>query len=175
MKILGAECYGIVMPKSWNKPNSPESTRGVINRKALYTILRSPNGNRYTLYFYWNAVNRKWNWNYNWLDDFVFLSSDRDWLLELVPKIAEFLDERLKLSLHPDKIFIKTLASGVDFLGWVHFTDHKVLRTATKRKMFRKISDQGGKNESIQSYLGLLSHGNTQILRNKIFNLNMLK
>ena len=69
MKILGAECYGIVMPKSWNKPNSPESTRGVINRKALYTILRSPNGNRYTLYFYWNAVNRKWNWNYNWLDN----------------------------------------------------------------------------------------------------------
>ena len=39
----------------------------VVARKASYTILRSPNGNRYTLYFYFN--DGKWNWNYNWLDN----------------------------------------------------------------------------------------------------------
>ncbi len=44
-------------------------------------------------------------------DDFVIISQDKDYLLELTPKIAEFLQEHLKLSLHPDKVFIKTLAS----------------------------------------------------------------
>ena len=28
---------------------------------------RSPNGNRYVLYFYFN--DGAWNWNYNWLDN----------------------------------------------------------------------------------------------------------
>src|SRR3989344_1719012 len=57
-------------------------------------------------------------------DDFVVLSQDKTYLEELLPKMGDFLEERLKLELHPDKVFIKTLASGVDFLGWVHFPDH---------------------------------------------------
>ena len=36
---------------------------------AHYTNFRSPDGNRYSLYFYWNADDREWNWNYNWLDN----------------------------------------------------------------------------------------------------------
>ena len=92
-------------------------------------------------------------------DDFVFLSDDRNYLEELLPAISDFLEMKLKLSLHPDKVFIKTLASGVDFLGWVQFPKHRVLRTATKRKMLRKLS-VNPKPETIASYRGLLSHGN---------------
>ena len=72
-------------------------------------------------------------------DDFVILSQDKKWLESILPEIRIFLLEKLKLTLHPDKIFIKTLASGVDFLGWVHFCDHKTLRTSTKRRMFKKF------------------------------------
>lgn len=43
--------------------------QGVVAQEALYTILRSPNGNRYVVYFYWNDDTRKWNWNYNRLDN----------------------------------------------------------------------------------------------------------
>jgi hypothetical protein len=71
-----------------------------------------------------------------------------------------FLEEKLKLSLHPGKVFIKTLASGVDFLGWVHFPDHRVIRAVTKWRMQKRIKDVNGKEETAQSYLGLLSHGN---------------
>ncbi|HYC34623.1 MAG TPA: reverse transcriptase domain-containing protein, partial [Candidatus Paceibacterota bacterium] len=49
-------------------------------------------------------------------DDFVILSLDKNWLIKLVPKIAEFLEEHLKLSLHPNKVYIKSFTSGVDFL-----------------------------------------------------------
>src|SRR3989344_4267755 len=64
--------------------------------------------------------------------DHKILKNNKMYLKNLLPKISKFLSESLKLSLHPDKVFIKTIASGMDFLGWVHFPYHRVLRTATK-------------------------------------------
>lgn len=101
-------------------------------------------------------------------DDFVFLSQDKAKLESLIPRIAHFLDDKLSLLLHPRKVQIKTLASGVDFLGWVHFHNHSVLLTTTKRKMFRELEAKKGKNETVQSYLGLLSHGNARKLQDEI-------
>lgn len=101
-------------------------------------------------------------------DDFVFLSEDRQALETLLPLVSRFLKEKLKLSLHPDKVFIQTLASGVDFLGWVHFSEHRVLRTVTKRRMFKRIAEMEGKEETVQSYLGLLKHGNTYLIQKQI-------
>lgn len=95
-------------------------------------------------------------------DDFVFLSDDKEWLESILPQIASFLKERLSLSLHPNKVFIQTLASGVDFLGWVHFPNHRVVRTVTKRRMWKRLEETEGKEETVQSYLGLLSHGNAR-------------
>ena len=100
-------------------------------------------------------------------DDFVIISDDRDWLTSLLPQIERFLRERLRLELHPHKVSISTIASGVDFLGWMHFPDHRVLRTATKHRMFRALQKDVGP-EVITSYLGLLSHGNTTKLQEQI-------
>jgi len=100
-------------------------------------------------------------------DDFVILSEDKNELENLLPKISNFLSERLKLSLHPDKVFIKTIASGVDFLGWVHFPRHRVLRTSTKRRMLKQMKENLRK-EVRQSYLGMLKYGNTQKLREMV-------
>jgi RNA-directed DNA polymerase len=97
-------------------------------------------------------------------DDFVFLSSDRVWLESLIPHIAEFLHARLTLKLHPNKVSIGTLAAGVDFLGWVHFPDHRVLRTVAKKRMLNRLSGNFSK-ESLTSYHGLLSHGNTKKIK----------
>lgn len=103
-------------------------------------------------------------------DDFVIMSRDRKYLENVLVEIEKFLGQKLKLQLHPDKVFIKTLYSGVDFLGWVHFQKHRVLRTVTKKRMFKKLKDES-KEEVIQSYLGLLSHGNTYGLREKVFSM----
>lgn len=70
--------------------------------------------------------------------------------------------------MHPNKISISTVASGVDFLGWIHFPDHRVLRTTTKRRMFSGIAAREGKEETVQSYLGLLSHGNGWKLQQEV-------
>ena len=98
-------------------------------------------------------------------DDFVLLSSGKTTLCKSdLHRIRNFLENKLKLSLHPDKVFIKTLSSGVDFLGWVHFPTHRVLRTVTKRRMIKNF-----KEETRASYLGLLKWGNTY----KLITLNL--
>jgi len=103
-------------------------------------------------------------------DDFVIFSENRKYLERQVIEINEFLQKELKLKLHPGKVFIKTLASGVDFLGWVNFYNHKVLRTTTKKRIMRKIQ-KSSKLETLNSYLGLLKHGNTQKIQAKILKL----
>jgi retron-type reverse transcriptase len=100
-------------------------------------------------------------------DDFVILSEDKKYLEELLTKISNFLETQLKLSLHSDKVYIKTIASGVDFLGWILFPHHRVLRTTTKKRMFKNLA-LNPKEESKQSYLGMLSHGNAHKLKQKI-------
>lgn len=102
-----------------------------------------------------------------YVDDFVIFSPDRGWLERLIPLIGDFLFDRLELELHPDKLFIKTLASGVDFLGWVNFPDHRVLRTATKRRMMKRLIENNLLEVS-SSYLGLLRHGNAHKIKEKI-------
>ena len=101
-------------------------------------------------------------------DDFVVLSEEREYLQSILVKMKEYLENKLKLDMHPDKVFIKTFASGVDFLGWVHFPKHRVLRTATKRRMIRNLIKNKYKEESIQSYLGMLKHGNGYKISSKI-------
>ena len=91
-------------------------------------------------------------------DDFVILSENKIWLESILPQIKDFLGNKLKLQLHPDKVYIKTVASGVDFLGWVNFPNHIVLRTKTKRRMMSRIKESPVP-ETVASYLGLLKHG----------------
>ena len=102
-------------------------------------------------------------------DDFIIMSSDKSWLISILPEVQGYLSERLKLALHPKKIFIKTLASGIDWLGWIHFPNHRVLRTVTKRRMLKRLKEYPTE-ESKQSYLGLLKHGCTHHLRQIIIN-----
>jgi RNA-directed DNA polymerase len=100
-------------------------------------------------------------------DDFVFFSENKEYLDNLIFKIESFLKNELKLALHPNKVFIKTLYSGVYFLGWVNFKDHRVLRNKTKKRMFERIK-RNSSFETVNSYLGLIKHGNTQKIKNKV-------
>ncbi|MBU4315101.1 reverse transcriptase/maturase family protein [Patescibacteria group bacterium] len=93
-------------------------------------------------------------------DDFVVISRDRDYLERILIRIDEFLTHELQLQLHPNKVEIKTIAQGVDFLGWVHFPYHRVLRTATKRRMMRRLQENPSLC-TLASCNGLLKHGNT--------------
>lgn len=60
------------------------------------------------------------------------------------------------------------MSSGVDFLGWINFPSYKVLRRATKMRMFRKLKENSYKEESLNSYLGMISHGDALKIKKEL-------
>ncbi len=100
-------------------------------------------------------------------DDFVILSDSREYLETILLKLEAFLREKLHLTLHEHKVYIKTYGSGVDFLGWVHFPHHRQIRTSTKKKIVRMMKWYP-KRETINSYSGLLGHGDTYKLQKQL-------
>lgn len=96
-------------------------------------------------------------------DDFVILSQNGEHLERICLGIGSFLAENLKLKLNLDKTSVKTLASGVDFLGYVVLPHHTVLRTKTKKRMFQRVNEK-----NLPSYLGILTHCDGYGLEEKV-------
>ncbi len=99
-------------------------------------------------------------------DDFVILSDNlpSPTLPRCQREIEDFLEKQLNLKLHPDKIVIRKLRQGIDFLGYVVLPYHRVLRTKTKRRMLKRFNAINA-----PSYLGLLKHSNSyKVLRDII-------
>lgn len=96
-------------------------------------------------------------------DDFIFVSTNKNIFLEFINPIRKFLLKELKLELHPDKIILRKLDWGIDFLGYIVLPHYILPRTKTKRRVFRKINDQ-----NVQSYLGYLKHANSYKLRSEL-------
>ena len=86
-------------------------------------------------------------------DDFVILSGDINFLEVVLRQIEVFLKEELNLKFHADKISIGKWHKGIDFLGYVVFPHHILLRTKTKRRMFKRATEK-----NLSSYLGVLKH-----------------
>ncbi|TSC90825.1 MAG: RNA-directed DNA polymerase (Reverse transcriptase) [Parcubacteria group bacterium Gr01-1014_2] len=103
-------------------------------------------------------------------DDFIIIAESKEKLEYCLSKVSEFLSENLKMELHPNKIIVRKYRQGIDFLGYVQFPHHRVLRTKTKRRIIQKIK-QGITEQSLQSYLGVLSHANSYKLSQEIKNL----
>lgn len=116
-------------------------------------------------------IKRKWQVkNYvRYADDFLVIDTDRAKLEQLLPMISNFLETKLKLSLHPDKVLIQRFSKGIDFLGNIIYPYHQILRTKTKRRALAKMKrlKKDLANDLISekhfrqvqaSYLGLLKH-----------------
>lgn len=119
---------------------------------------------------------------FRYTDDFVIVSADRAYLEGLLPSIESFLERRLRLTLHPQKVTIRKLSQGVDFLGYVTFPYHRLLRAKTRRRMFAKVrrrieERRAGRisdetlDQAVQSYLGVLTHANAYRLAEELRNL----
>lgn len=111
----------------------------------------------------------KMKYYFRYCDDFIIISESRDTLLEIIRKIKIFLQENLKLDLHPHKVEIRSVRQGIDFLGYVILPHLVVLRTRTKRRIIRKIKmiytnvQEGVISKEtfhgvLTSYLGVVSH-----------------
>jgi RNA-directed DNA polymerase len=114
-------------------------------------------------------------------DDFAIVSENREELKNLLIPISEFLENELALVLHPNKSILRSICQGVDFLGYTTFPKYRLIRTKTKYRMFKKLEKRMEEYEagditklnfeqSINSYLGVLSHADTHRLREELLN-----
>ena len=99
-------------------------------------------------------------------DDFIILSESRERLSGVTESIDNFLHRTLSLQLHPKKVYIRTWAQGIDFLGYVLFPYATVIRINTAERVLRRAN-----KDNINSYLGVCSHADAfeleQIIKTK--------
>jgi retron-type reverse transcriptase len=74
-----------------------------------------------------------------YVDDFVILHNSKEQLENLKERISQFLEEKLKLELHPDKSRIILLSRGIDFVGFRNFYYYKLLRKKNIKNIERKM------------------------------------
>ena len=114
-------------------------------------------------------------------DDFVIVADNEGYLKNMILLIKKFLSDKLDLNLHQDKVSICKFSQGIDFLGYVLRPHHRLIRTKTKKRIFKKIRLRIKKykkgivgeeklEQSLQSYLGVLSHANAHNLSEKLKN-----
>ena len=110
-----------------------------------------------------------------YVDDFVILHNSKSQLEIWKKEISCFLNEKLKLELHPDKSRIISLSKGIDFVGFRNYWNHRLLRKRNIKNMKNKIKlfSQGeiNFNKLLDSYQGWQAYAkwaNAHKLRNKI-------
>ncbi len=115
----------------------------------------------------------------HYVDDFALFSDDWEFLTEARLATEEYLDQ-LRLKIHPIKSQLFETRIGATFLGFRIFPDRIRVRNSNlhlaRRRLKRLQSDYAqGKikwekvNQSIQSWIAHLEHGDTWQLREQIF------
>jgi retron-type reverse transcriptase len=74
-----------------------------------------------------------------YVDDFVIFHNSKQQLEEWKEQIGVFLENELKLELHPEKSQVHALHKGTNFLGFRIFYHHRLLKKSNIRKMKARI------------------------------------
>lgn len=117
-----------------------------------------------------------------YVDDFILVHKDKEYLKSLIPIIRDYLSKELKLTLHEKKIYLQHYSKGVKYLGAVIKPHRIYVANRTKGNFYKSIQKQ---NEivrdhkpteeekeqfisSMNSYLGILQHYKTFRMRKRM-------
>lgn len=104
-------------------------------------------------------------------DDIVILSDSKEYLWEILSEITRYLNQNLNLKVKGNyKVF--PVECGIDFVGYVHFHTHTLLRKSIKQNFARMLRRKHTKS-SEASYLGWAKHADARnliktLLKNEI-------
>ena len=109
-----------------------------------------------------------------YVDDSTMVDACREWLLEQVPKVREFLADELGLQLHMGKLHVREVSQGVEFLGafvkpYRDYISNKTLARIEENVKTIDLRDIEHAEASINSYLGVLSHSASYNIRHHLF------
>lgn len=118
-----------------------------------------------------------------YVDDFVVIHEDKQYLISLQKRFREFMKKRLLLTLHPNKVYLQHYSKGVKFIGSVIKPNREYIGNRTKGNLYAKLQgynkDIQYKNanvknnlddvaSSINSYLGFMVHYKSYKIRRKM-------
>lgn len=127
--------------------------------------------NFYLTYFdHWLKEKKKVKYYFRYCDDMVFLSGNKKYLHDLKNEIQDYLKNNLNLKLKDNWQVFPVDKRGIDFLGYVFFHDHILLRKSIKQSFARKILHAKSQRriEILGSYKGWCLHGNCINLYKKL-------
>jgi retron-type reverse transcriptase len=114
-----------------------------------------------------------------YVDDFVIVHEDKEYLRNLITKLSEYLQSELQTTIHPKKIYFQHYSKGVKFLGTVILPNRIYIADRTKGNFYNAIEkqnqiardhkptkeEQQAFQSSMNSYLGIMKHYKSYKLR----------
>ena len=113
-----------------------------------------------------------------YMDDIIILDNDKERLKEYGRRMTQFLEERLHLNFN-NKTALRPVRVGCEFVGFVIYNDHVILRKSTTLRMKRTLRKTRQDyhdnlitfkeaNAIMQSYLAMLSHVDCKKFKEKL-------
>lgn len=113
-----------------------------------------------------------------YMDDIIILDNDKERLKEYGRRMTQFLEERLHLNFN-NKTALRPVRVGCEFVGFVIYNDHVILRKSTTLRMKRTLRKTrqdyhdnlitfNEANATMQSYLAMLSHVDCKKFKEKL-------
>ncbi|MBN2164784.1 MAG: RNA-directed DNA polymerase [Marinilabiliaceae bacterium] len=122
-----------------------------------------------------------------YVDDFVIVHENKEYLRNLIPKLSEYLQSELQTTIHPKKIYLQHYCKGVKFLGTVILPNRIYISDRTKDNFYNAIENQNqiardhkptkeqqqAFQSSMNSYLGIMKHYKSYKLRKEMLSENL--
>lgn len=113
-----------------------------------------------------------------YMDDIIILDNDKKRLKEYGRRMTQFLEEQLHLNFN-NKTALRPVRVGCEFVGFVIYNDHVILRKSTTLRMKRTLRKTRQDyhdnlitfkeaNATMQSYLAMLSHVDCKKFKEKL-------
>ena len=179
--IIFHDCAHDIPPKIQSQPSLFDK---LPKDKSLFTVAKGkglPIGNLTSQFFanvYMNELDQfakhrlKAKCYLRYVNDFLILSSDRNYLESCRKSLTEFAIQKLALKVHPDKQQISPISCGIDFVGYIVRPEYVLVRKRIvadcKFKLSLVKSDSDKHKEVVNSYRAHFMWANTRSLQNSL-------
>lgn len=132
---------------------------------------------------HWLKEEKQVKYYYRYCDDMVILGSDKDSLRDLLKDIDAYLRKELRLKLKDNYQIFPVEARGIDFVGYVFYHTHILLRKSIKKNFCRRVAKLNKKDigvteykKGICSWIGWAKHCNSiNLIKNIISHEEVLR
>lgn len=113
-----------------------------------------------------------------YVDDYYIIAKEKEEIKKHIQFMKEYLYDKLRVRLHPNKIYMQSYRKGVKFVGYVIKGNKTYTSNSTISNLYTKIHAYNGNVsventerfvQTLNSYLGFMRHSMSRRICNKVF------